>query len=712
MSSLLNIGVSALSTNRSALSTIGHNIANVHTAGYSRQSVATEAHPGQDMGRGFVGKGVMVSTVVRHYSELLGRQANATTAISSADASRFANLNRMQDIFSGGEDGLGAGINNMLNAFGDVETAPTDATARNVVLTRMSELAARFRSAATTFDDQEYAARQEITNNAALVTKLAAEVATLNGQISRALATGHEPNDLLDARDELIRTINRHIQVSTVTTDHGHVSLFIGGSQPLVLGITSGVVATGPATDYPGSGRQALYFTPPADGVSQPGQLGTVELTHTLIGGGAVAGLLKFANEDLIEGRNLLGRLAMVIGHELNWQNRLGLTLKGDPGEDLFAVQTEAIQGYTNIEGYNDSDPSKRLPAATAELIDSRALRASDYYMAFDTDSVPRKVILTRQNDGSVHTFNYPGVNQDFAAELDGLRFSVPAATLAAARRTDSVLFSPFGNTAKAFEALTHNPDELAASSAISADIARTNRGQLQLTRVGAEFEPPAYGAGQYPSGEVRIKFTDDAGGYVLQTRSFKPDGTLAVDWTDTATKGVFVPGQPIAFTGEGAAVDLSGSITLTGRAFAGDVVTLSDARFPSDGQNVGADAAAWAATRQVSRASGYRLNAGNASAFLALRDTPAYDDGTTIADGFSATMAIVGARTQSAKYAADFSSTVSKNLDADRSAISGVDKDEEAARLLQYQQAYQASAKVIQIAQTLFDSVLQAVGR
>lgn len=87
------------------------------------------------------------------------------------------------------------------------------------------------------------------------------------------------------------------------------------------------------------------------------------------------------------------------------------------------------------------------------------------------------------------------------------------------------------------------------------------------------------------------------------------------------------------------------------------------------------------------------------------------FDGGTTLSDGFSAAMAVVGTRTQGAKYAAELSETVATNLNADRTSVSGVNRDEEAARLLQYQQAYQASAKIIQTAQSLFDSVLNAVG-
>ena len=48
---------------------------------------------------------------------------------------------------------------------------------------------------------------------------------------------------------------------------------------------------------------------------------------------------------------------------------------------------------------------------------------------------------------------------------------------------------------------------------------------------------------------------------------------------------------------------------------------------------------------------------------------------------------------------------------EASRSAESGVNLDEEAARLIQYQQSYQAAAKILQIAQTVFDTLLDTAG-
>ena len=106
-----------------------------------------------------------------------------------------------------------------------------------------------------------------------------------------------------------------------------------------------------------------------------------------------------------------------------------------------------------------------------------------------------------------------------------------------------------------------------------------------------------------------------------------------------------------------------------------------------------------------------YVRDAGNAKALMNLRDAKIFDGGS-LTDGFAGAMAQIGTRTQSAQFAAQLSTTIAGNLENERAAVSGVNLDEEAARLIQYQQAYQASAKMIQIAQNIFDNLIQTVGR
>ena len=660
--SLMNVGVSALNANQQALTTVGHNIANVNTPGYSRQTVYTNALHGQNMGNGFIGKGVQVATVMRNYSALLNRQSNAANAIHAADTSRLQGLMQMQDVFKGGDGSLGAAVTNMMNAFVDVQAAPSDATGRNVVLTRMSELAARFHAASNMLEEQDYSTAQQLRNNALLVNDKASQVARLNNEISRALATGHQPNDLLDARDQVIREINQYVQTTQVAADDGSISLFVGGSQALVLGINSGQLSVEETKEYPGSQRMALYF-------SQPGGQ-QLELTAAMVGGGEIAGLLKFRNEDLAEGRNLLGRLAMTIGHELNLQNQRGLTLNGQQGGALFSLPTTST-GYGNITGYSNIGPG----AATTQVMDASQLKPSEYRLIFEGS--PVAPVLTRMSDGKVfNATSTPPLNMGNLAtgfDADGLRFIVPAATLAAAVSGNSMLFKPFSTAASEIEALVHNPDELAAASALTANINKNNTGKLQLTQLGAnDFTG-------IPAAQDPVRLTFDGAGQV----TYQIYDHLSSTWGPASAPMDYTPGQPITINGW--------SITLTGTPAAGDTVDVANA---------------------LDFGEAFRLNAGNAGAFLDLRDKKVFDEGTTLSDGFSAAMAVVGTRTQSVQLAKKLSSTVAKNLEMDRTAVSGVNLDEEAARLLQYQQAYQASSKVIQIAQSLFDSVLNAVGR
>jgi flagellar hook-associated protein 1 FlgK len=102
--------------------------------------------------------------------------------------------------------------------------------------------------------------------------------------------------------------------------------------------------------------------------------------------------------------------------------------------------------------------------------------------------------------------------------------------------------------------------------------------------------------------------------------------------------------------------------------------------------------------------------NSGNAGAILALRDK--MFDGVPLGDGYVSVISSLGTKVQSAKFAAEFTAQVATSTESARSGAAGVNLDEEAARLLQFQQSYQASAKFLQIAQSTFDTLLQTVGR
>ncbi|CAM3630184.1 flagellar hook-associated protein FlgK [Paracidovorax anthurii] len=642
--SLLNVGARALLANQVALQTAGHNIANVNTAGYSRQTVSLQTVQGQFTGGGYIGQGVDVQTILRNHNELLTRQAAAANSAQTADKTRAERLSQLQDVFSGGTSGLGASITDMLNSLKDVVSAPTDITARTVSITRMDETAARMRSAADRIDEIQYTVKEQLTSDVNAINSLTKQMANVNEQIARVKGNGQTPNDLLDQRDQIIREINQYVQTTQVAADDGTIGLFVAGSQPLVLGTTATPLAVEESSLFPGSGQLKLYFSPAG---AKP-----IELDDNMLAGGEISGLLRFHNTDVAEGRNLLGRMAQAIGMTMNAQHKLGLTLDGQAGKDLFSVST-SMPGYTN-----------GTAAGNVTFTDATKFAASDYEVRFTT---PPAGQVVRLSDGKATAFT--DLTNLAGQQIDGLNFNLTAAGAAGER----VLFKPFSSAASNIQAQVLSPRDLAAASPVNAAMGTTNNGSLQLSSVQATSS--TFTAPPTPGG-VTLTFT--AG----------PPTTYAVTGSTTPASGTsglaYTAGQPITIDGW--------EITLKGTPGTGDTVTVGNALDPQYGD-------------------AYTRNAGNASALDALGDVKMFDE-ATMSDGYAGLMAQVGTRTQSAKYASDVSATIATNLERDRTAVSGVNLDEEAAKLIQYQQAYQASAKVLQIAQSIFDSLIQTMGR
>ena len=657
--SLLNVGARALLANQVALQTAGHNIANVNTPGYSRQTVVLQTVQGQFTGGGYIGQGVDVQTILRNQSELLTRQSAAAGSTQAADSVRAERLGQLQDIFSGGTSGLGAAINDMMNAFSDVVSSPTDITARTVALTRIDETAARMRTAADRLTEIGYTSTEQLKSSVTAVNSLAAQMASVNEQIARAKGNGQTPNDLLDQRDQIIRDINQYVQTTQIPADDGTVGLFVAGSQPLVLGTTATSLSIDEASQFPGSGQVKLFF-------NRPGAT-PIEMDENMLGGGTISGLLRFNNTDLAEGRNLLGRMATAIGMTMNAQQNLGLTLDGAVGKDLFSVPT-SMPGYTSGAG-----------VGSVSFSDPTQFAASDYEIRFTTGTSGQVV---RLSDGKSTPFT--DAANLATLQIDGLSFNLTTPGAPGER----VLFKPFSTAASNIQALVYSPRDLAAANPINAAMGTSNGGTLQLAGLKATGVPNPPGL-VLPANADAAAVPPILGGVQLQFNAGPPTTYDVLD-RGTSPPTIMATAQPYT---SGVPISINGwEVTLQGTPNAGDTVVIGNALDPQYGDT-------------------FTRNSGNATSLMSLRDVKMFDE-ASLTDGYAGAMAQVGTRTQSAKFASDLSSTIASNLERDRTAVSGVNLDEEAAKLIQYQQAYQASSKMIQIAQSIFDSLLQGLGR
>jgi flagellar hook-associated protein 1 FlgK len=655
-SNLLNLGARAMLANQAALAVAGHNIANVNTPGYSRQTAAFETATPQFTGAGFVGKGVDVANISRSYNRFLSVEAYGARAEAARDQTLRTNLERLEQLFPPGEQGLGNAANQFLNAMIDLTSRPADPSSRQVVLGRAQELASRFASAGTQLADLQAGVNTELRIQVGKVNDLARQLAQVNNAIAQLAGSGKDPNDLLDQRDQLVYDISQYVAISTVEPGDGTITVFVGGGQKLVLGAQAEQLAVeGDAFD-PLRSRVSLV---------QPG--GLLPLDDSLLAAGSIAGLLKFQNDDLQAARNGLGQLATALALRVNERQALGLDLSNPPGAGapLFDVGTpQALPASTNAKDAFGN----YLAGVAVTWVEPNQLQASSYLLKADP-AVPGSYLLTRESDGLVRSVADGDI-------VDGFQISFNPAAPGA---FDQFRIEPVATAALNMRRILDAPQGLAAASPITAvtNVANTGTATVDTLYV---VDPAGVNVGaQLPE-------------FIFGTANADGSVNYQVVGLFGTLNGVWRAGQPI---GNEAGIALGFELRLNGVPRNGDRITIDATLYPDQ-------------------------NNGNAKAFLDLQ-TEAFvgqrplaggglGSGFTFSDAYAGLVGDIGTRTQSARFLSEVSTNVASEALTARESEAGVNLDEEAARLLQFQQAYQASARLLQVAQATFDELLNAV--
>jgi flagellar hook-associated protein 1 FlgK len=645
----MSIGMRAMFANTASLNVTGHNIANANVEGYSRQEVELATANGQFTGAGFFGKGVNVVNVKRAHDQFLTMQAAAAKSLASADDARHTQLTQLENLFPTGEQGLGFAMGDFFSSMVDLANNPADSSARQAVLARAADVADRFSNTASRLDILQAGVRSDMASSVRTVNGLAAQVANLNAQISASRGQNQQPNDLLDQRDQLISQIGEYINVTTIPADDGSVGVFVAGGHRLVLGAEAAQLSVKP--DDMDASRVTLAL-----GTSG----GAMEIGEDMLSGGSMAGLLKFQNEDLVDARNRVGQMAAAFAAKVNAAQAQGFDLNGEFGSQIFQVGApQALPSSNNARDVNGA----LISTVTLDIADASLLQASDYSLRADPNNAGQYE-LVRLSDGLTRSV----ADGD---TVDG--FTVHVGTPAPAAG-DRFLLQPVGRAASDMARALDDPAGVAAALPVQADLGVNNTGTATidaLTMTGGSVDPDlttdiSFGA----SG------TDADGEYVSYTWTMS-DGSTG--------SGVWRAGEPIELNGF--------ALTLNGVPANGDTVTVAKTQFPATNNGNALAQSRLADERFVGR----ELDANGA-----------YIDGATVTDAYADTMADVGVRVQSAGMAAKISAASADQTASAMASKAGVNLDEEAAKLIQYQQGYQAAAKVLQVAQSVFDTMLQ----
>ena len=630
--SLMGLGSKAVSAAYAQLQSTGNNIANANIKGYSRQSAQLATASAENTGSGYLGRGVLVTTIARAANMFMTQQVVATASTAAADAARRGRLSQLEKVFAGGAAGLGQAATQIFNAFADLAAVPGDLAARQVVLARLEDFATLSRSTSAQIESLQGSVSHDVVGAVSEVNALSGALAKLNVSIQKAGAQGHSPNDLLDQRDQLIQRLGEKLQLQVYVAADDTANLFVGSGQSLVVGGAAYKMMAAADVDDPTRVRMSI----------DQGGL-SADMTIGDVGDGQIGGLLDFQGGALADARNRLGQMVTGLASALNRQQSLGLDLQGQAGAALYGFSgPQAVPATSNAQDAG----GHYLATVSLTISDPAKLQASDYRLAPDPAKAGQYVV-TRLSDGQVFQPVADG------QQIDGFAISIGPTPPAPG---ESFRLKPVSASAADLTVLLRSPRGVAAANPVTAQALASNTGSASVRAVEINAAPAtAYQA-------LTVNFTDDLGGYEIR------DARQAA-----LASGSFVAGQAIVFDGI--------ALHLSGVARSGDQVRIDPTTHPA-------------------ASNGNALRFDNMAALGLI-------DGVTVADAHANTLSALGSQLQGANAAADTSQAVAGRAAADLSGVVGVNLDEEAARLIQYQQAYQASAKVLQSAQTLLDTIL-----
>lgn len=667
MADLLSIGLSGLAASKTQLSITGHNITNVNTPGYSRQDATQATRSPQFSGAGYIGSGTTLVDVRRTYGEFLTSQLRSSTSLNRDVEAYKSQIDQLDSLLAGTTTGITPSLQKFFSALQTAAEDPANIPARQLVLAEAEGLARRFNTVYDRLSEQNNFTNKQMAAVTDQVNRLAGSIGSLNEAIAIAAANGKQPNDLLDARDEAVRQLSGYIGVTVVPQDDSSFNVFIGSGQPLVVGSKVARLEVVPGQGDPN--RHEVQFI---SGGSRQGI--TSQIT-----GGELGGLIRYREEVLDSTMNSLGRLALSVSDQVNAQLGQGLDLKGQVGSALFGNYNDPALAKLRVNAFVGNSNAQPL----MNITDTSVLTTSDYLMEYDGSSYKVRRLSDNQlmtvAENPVGTLSFTdknGRDQGFQVVLGN-----PAPTAG-----DKFSLQPTRRGASDIKATLDQADQLAFAAPVRAQSTLQNSGTGAIGQPNLLSPPSPIDPAALAAAFEGLTLTYDGSGLTLPTPA--PAGLVLSPSTVTAgqtntlnltlTTGTAPNEQQYSF-----------EFTLSGRPAAGDTFTFNyNQSGVSDNRN-----ALKLVDLQSKQTVG--VTAGIAGS------------GFSFTDGYGELVERVGTLTAQARMDSEATGAILKQATDNRDSLSAVNLDEEAANLIKFEQYYNASAQIIQVARSLFDTLI-----
>jgi flagellar hook-associated protein 1 FlgK len=645
-----------------ALAVIENNVGNATTPGYARQRAILEALP--FFAGGGQSGGVRVSHVETIRDRFLDFQVIASLQQKTYFEKLAQSLSQVESWFPlTGELSLGTAVDGLFHSFQELSASPGDFNLREQVLRSARDVAAAVETAYRGLTEARATLDQEAQGVAAEINGLADELVELNRARARLGAFSAGESATAARLTQLLERLGELVDYRLVTQQDGSLLVALPGGTPLVAGVFAyrlTAVPTGPRLEIRDQ-----------EGNDISGDLG----------GGQLGAILAARNGNLPGYLAELDQLAATLADAVNGQLAEGLDLAGLPGQPLFQYVSSAFTGSGRTAGTagasTPAPPVSVTVSFTAGVTGAIAAALDSFFVA----STPPAGLAS----GDTITVNFESADRTVRTSITTAPLTAGDTTATIATRlNDQVALNPLLAGRVSFA------DEGGNLKLVLADTAG------QGFTFSAATSDPGFTSGLEAGGSV--------GGHSAREIAAALNAQVALD------AGLSAAG--IRFTAAGGEVRLDGNVpfTFTATDSPGGTGFVSGlgGTFTAGGSPA---AATFAVTDLASReiaAAGPNSPGGNENALaLGRLASQALGGGFTFTQFYARAVFQVGEDARRAAVAFTTQNQILLEAQNLRESLSGVSLDEEAARLLEFQKAYQATSRVIGVLDSLVDEVM-----
>jgi flagellar hook-associated protein 1 FlgK len=664
---LLEAGKRAVLAHQQSLQTTGRNINNVNNDSYVRErtSYVTNEY------------GVIEGTrTERLINSFINKQLNRDISRVEFNTAKLEQAEQLDKLLGNRDTNVASAVESFFNALQDANSDPSSITARQIVITEAEGLATQFNSFGGFLNDQEDIINQRLQTSTEQINTITENLAELNVQLQYGNSENKQSdvNSLMNQRDAELRKLAELVQFQTVEHDSGAISVNMANGTPLVL--ENGKFNSLVASQKPDTGRLQLFVESQTKSQNE-----TRYPVRDEDVGGAVGGYLDYRDNVLLPAQKKLGQLAVRVTDALNTQNQKGMDLDNQLGVKIFDLSDTKVSGLSFINNTGTGEISMSVLEGNSEQFGSenllvKKISATEYTVqAADVNgaALPDAPSFTIDATAGAGDYEVPGY---------GVMLSIDNAGAAIG---DQFLTKPAEEAALNIQTQMTRPQDLALASPVRLVATSDNEGVAEL-ELSALNDPGAFYNGDALDNDApqRLEFQENADGTFNITVLDGDGDTFGTINNTNDFENI------ISRAAGGGDVDYD--VTLDGTPIDGDSFSI---QYNTDGIN---DNRNGQLLTDLQRENTVRRSVIDSE-----------DPTLSFNDSFARIVSEVGSKVSQTRIAQETAEAIKSQTETAYESVSGVNLEEEAANLIQFEQAYNASARIITVAQSTFDTLLQS---